>query len=140
MIGGVPHSKSHRRVNKSSGKRHLATGYGEESGQLAQAQHDGDTGRRDDGITEQKTQRTTGSERPGGSQEETSTDDTSNASDRSAYRRKARGKNELTRSSGHDGSSIHAGARPRRLLDQRPPSRYGRWIFSRILQTSLVES
>ena len=46
---------------------------------------------------------------------------------------------ELTRSSGHGGSSIHAGVRPLDL-DQHPPSRCGRWTFSRILQTSLVES
>jgi hypothetical protein len=77
----LPHSESHSWVNESSGERHLATGYGEESGQLAQAQHDGDAGGRDDEITEQKTQRTTGSEGPGGSQKETSTDDTSDAAE-----------------------------------------------------------
>lgn len=73
----LPHSKSHCWINESSGERHLTTSYGEESGQLAQAQHDCDTGRRDDGVAEQKTQWTTSSEGLGGTQEETSADDTS---------------------------------------------------------------
>ena len=54
----------------------MATRYGEESGQLAQTQHDGDAGGRDDHVTEQKTQRATSSKGFGGTQEETSTDDT----------------------------------------------------------------
>ena len=80
--GALPHGEGHRWVNESPGERHLTTGYGEESDQLAQAQHDGDTCRGDDEVPEQKTQGATGSEGPGGSQEETSTDDASDAAKR----------------------------------------------------------
>ena len=55
----LPHCKSESWINKSSGERDLAAGYGEEGGELAQAQHDRHAGRGDDGITEQKTQRST---------------------------------------------------------------------------------
>ena len=75
----LPHSESHSRVDESSGKGHLTTGYREESGQLAQAQHDGDAGGRDDDVTEQKTQGTTSSEGLGGTQKETCADDTADA-------------------------------------------------------------
>jgi len=54
----------------------LATRYGEEGGQLAQTHHDGDAGGRDDKVTEEKAQGTASSERSGGAQKETSTDDT----------------------------------------------------------------
>jgi len=74
-----PHRKCQCWVSEPSGEGHLATGYGEESGQLAQGQHDSDAGGRNDHVTEQKTQRTTRGEGPGGTQEETSADDASDA-------------------------------------------------------------
>lgn len=54
----------------------MATRYGEEGGQLAQTHHDGDAGGRDDKVTEEKAQGTARGERSGGTQKETSTDDT----------------------------------------------------------------
>lgn len=35
--GHLPHSERQGRIDESSGERHLATGYGEEGDQLAQA-------------------------------------------------------------------------------------------------------
>lgn len=71
------HRKSHGWVNETSGEGHLTTGYGEECGQFAQGQHDGDADGRDDDVTEQKAQRATSCEGPGGTQKETSADDAS---------------------------------------------------------------
>ena len=48
----LPHGKSKRRVNESSGERYLATRYGKERDKFAQAQHDRDTGGGYDGVTE----------------------------------------------------------------------------------------
>ena len=136
----LPHSESHSRIDESSGERHLATRYGEESSQLAQTHHDGDAGGRDDEVAEEKAQRTARSERPGGTQEETSTDDTTDTAVREGRSVRWRGTLwgwGLTRSSEHDGSSAHDGAR---YQDQSHPSRrrFRRQVFSRIPRTSLL--
>ena len=75
----LPHGKSQSGVNESPSVRDLAARYRQERDNFAQAQHDGDTGGGHDGITEKKTQRATRGERPCSSQEETSTNDTSDA-------------------------------------------------------------
>lgn len=82
-VAHSPHRKSQSWVNKSSSERHLTTRYGKQRDKLAQAQHDGDAGRRDDDITEQKAERPTSGEGPCGTQKETSANDTSDATTRS---------------------------------------------------------
>ena len=107
----LPHGESHRRINKSPGERYLAPRYREECDEFSQAQHDGDTDGGYNNVTEQKAQRTTGSKGPCGAQKEASTDDTSDAVKRSqSISIMERGVTALTRSSGHDDSSIHVGA------------------------------
>lgn len=78
-MADIPHSESHCWVNESSSERHLTTRYWEESRQLAQTQHDGDTGRRYDEVSEQKAQRTTSGEGLCSAQKKASADDTADA-------------------------------------------------------------